>query len=55
MENRDNKMEPYKHRCFYQSGEYNSEDRFAELDRNLKENSAIDIPNLLPIEVQTRK
>jgi hypothetical protein len=37
MENCDNKMEPYKHRCFYQSCKDNSEDRFAELDRKLKE------------------
>jgi hypothetical protein len=34
-------MEPYQHMCFYQSGDYNSEDRFAELDRKLKEKEVI--------------
>jgi hypothetical protein len=37
----DNRREPYQHRCFYQSGEYNSKDRCAELDRKLKEKEVI--------------
>jgi glucose-6-phosphate 1-dehydrogenase len=30
-------MEKFLQRCFYHSGQYNSEDGFAELDRKLKE------------------
>ncbi|KAG8047417.1 hypothetical protein GUJ93_ZPchr0008g11940 [Zizania palustris] len=36
-ENCSDKMEQFLKRCFYQSGQYNSEEDFFELDRKLKE------------------
>ncbi|KAG8065739.1 hypothetical protein GUJ93_ZPchr0004g38500 [Zizania palustris] len=36
-ENCSDKMEQFLKRCFYQSGQYNSEEEFFELDRKLKE------------------
>ncbi|CAL4923159.1 unnamed protein product [Urochloa decumbens] len=46
-ENCGDKMEQFLQRCFYQSGQYNSEDGFAELDRKLKEKEAGKLPNRL--------
>ncbi|PWZ56608.1 Glucose-6-phosphate 1-dehydrogenase 1, chloroplastic [Zea mays] len=40
-ENCGDKMEQFLKRCFYQSGQYNSEEGFAELDRKLKEKEVI--------------
>jgi glucose-6-phosphate 1-dehydrogenase len=40
-ENCGDKMEQFQKRCFYQSGQYNSEEGFAELDRKLKEKEVI--------------
>ena len=36
-ENCEDKMEQFLKRCFYHSGQYNSEEHFAELDSKLKE------------------
>lgn len=36
-ENCDDKMTQFLNRCFYHSGQYNSEDHFSELDCKLKE------------------
>ncbi|OEL34822.1 Glucose-6-phosphate 1-dehydrogenase, chloroplastic [Dichanthelium oligosanthes] len=46
-ENCGDKMEQFLQRCFYQSGQYNSEEGFAELDRKLKEKEAGKLPNRL--------
>lgn len=46
-ENCGDKMEHFLQRCFYQSGQYNSEEGFAELDRRLKEKEAGKVPNRL--------
>ncbi|GJN31758.1 hypothetical protein PR202_gb20195 [Eleusine coracana subsp. coracana] len=46
-ENCGDKMEHFLQRCFYQSGQYNSEEGFAELDRKLKEKEAGRVPNRL--------
>uniref|UniRef100_A0A0E0D247 Glucose-6-phosphate 1-dehydrogenase n=1 Tax=Oryza meridionalis TaxID=40149 RepID=A0A0E0D247_9ORYZ len=40
-ENCSDKMEQFLKRCFYQSGQYNSEEGFSELDRKLKEKETI--------------
>ena len=40
-ENCGDKMEQFLKRCFYQFGQYNSEEGFAELDRKLKEKEVI--------------
>lgn len=36
-ENCEDKMEAFLKRCFYHSGQYNSEEDFEELDKKLKE------------------
>lgn len=36
-ENCDEKMDEFLKRCFYHSGQYDSQDNFAELDKKLKE------------------
>lgn len=36
-ENCNEKKDEFLKRCFYHSGQYNSEDNFAELDKKLKE------------------
>ncbi|XP_025793654.1 glucose-6-phosphate 1-dehydrogenase, chloroplastic-like isoform X2 [Panicum hallii] len=41
------KMEQFLQRCFYQSGQYNTEEGFAELDRKLKEKEEGRLPNRL--------
>ncbi|KAG2551318.1 glucose-6-phosphate 1-dehydrogenase, chloroplastic-like isoform X2 [Panicum virgatum] len=46
-ENCGDKMEQFLQRCFYQPGQYNTEEGFAELDRKLKEKEAGRIPNRL--------
>ncbi|XP_020099637.1 glucose-6-phosphate 1-dehydrogenase, chloroplastic-like isoform X2 [Ananas comosus] len=46
-ENCGDKMEQFLQRCFYQSGQYNSEEDFSELDRKLKEKEAGKLPNRL--------
>uniref|UniRef100_A0A3Q7HD15 Glucose-6-phosphate 1-dehydrogenase n=1 Tax=Solanum lycopersicum TaxID=4081 RepID=A0A3Q7HD15_SOLLC len=46
-ENCDAKMEHFLERCFYHSGQYNSEDDFAELDYKLKEKEGCRISNRL--------
>ncbi|XXG41619.1 hypothetical protein AAC387_Pa01g2050 [Persea americana] len=38
--NCDGKMDEFLNRCFYQSGQYDSDDNFAELDKKLKEHEA---------------
>lgn len=37
-------MEHFLKRCFYQSGQYNSEENFRELDIKLKEKEVIRFP-----------
>ncbi|XP_024026325.1 glucose-6-phosphate 1-dehydrogenase, chloroplastic [Morus notabilis] len=39
-ENCEDKMDQFLKRCFYHSGQYNSEDHFGELDEKLKEKEA---------------
>ncbi|KAG9445904.1 hypothetical protein H6P81_012032 [Aristolochia fimbriata] len=39
-ENCSDKMEQFLQRCFYHSGQYDSEENFAELDRKLKQHEA---------------
>ncbi|XP_057777011.1 glucose-6-phosphate 1-dehydrogenase, chloroplastic-like isoform X2 [Salvia miltiorrhiza] len=46
-ENCGEKMEQFLKRCFYHSGNYDSEENFAELDRKLKEHEAGRISNRL--------
>lgn len=46
-ENCSDKMEQFLQRCFYQSGHYNSEEGFSELDRKLTEKEAGKLPNRL--------
>uniref|UniRef100_A0ACD5W9S9 Uncharacterized protein n=1 Tax=Avena sativa TaxID=4498 RepID=A0ACD5W9S9_AVESA len=46
-ENCSDKMEQFLKRCFYQSGQYNSEEGFCELDRKLTEKEAGKQPNRL--------
>ncbi|VAI44436.1 unnamed protein product [Triticum turgidum subsp. durum] len=41
------KMDQFLKRCFYQSGQYNSEEGFCELDRKLTEKEAGKLPNRL--------
>ncbi|XP_047090760.1 glucose-6-phosphate 1-dehydrogenase, chloroplastic-like isoform X1 [Lolium rigidum] len=46
-ENCSDKMEQFLKRCFYQSGQYNSEEGFCELDRKLTQKEAGKQPNRL--------
>lgn len=46
-ENCDDKMEQFLERCFYHSGQYDSEGDFIELDKKLKEHEAGRISNRL--------
>ncbi|KAI0525211.1 hypothetical protein KFK09_004603 [Dendrobium nobile] len=46
-ENCGDKMEKFLQRCFYQSGQYYSEENFKELDKKLKEREAGKVPNRL--------
>lgn len=39
--NCDGKMDEFLNRCFYQSGQYDSDDNFAELDKKLKEHEVM--------------
>ncbi|CAI9785054.1 unnamed protein product [Fraxinus pennsylvanica] len=46
-ENCDEKMEQFLQRCFYQSGQYDSQENFMELDKTLKEHESGRISNRL--------
>ncbi|ERN17756.1 glucose-6-phosphate 1-dehydrogenase 1, chloroplastic isoform X2 [Amborella trichopoda] len=46
-ENCGDKMEQFLKRCFYHSGQYNSEENFAELDKKLREKEVGKVPNRL--------
>ncbi|XP_021653287.2 glucose-6-phosphate 1-dehydrogenase, chloroplastic isoform X1 [Hevea brasiliensis] len=46
-ENCDDKMDQFLKRCFYQAGQYNSEESFLELDKKLKEKEAGKLSNRL--------
>ncbi|THU53769.1 hypothetical protein C4D60_Mb10t17930 [Musa balbisiana] len=46
-ENCSEKMEQFLKRCFYHSGQYDSEENFAELDKKLKEHEGGRLPNRL--------
>ncbi|KAI3849447.1 hypothetical protein MKX03_030843 [Papaver bracteatum] len=46
-ENCSDKMEQFLKRCFYQSGQYNSEEGFAELDNRLREKEVGKLSNRL--------
>ncbi|CAI9261697.1 unnamed protein product [Lactuca saligna] len=46
-ENCGDKMEKFLERCFYQSGQYNSEEHFAELDLKLKQKEGGKVSNRL--------
>ncbi|CAK9144344.1 unnamed protein product [Ilex paraguariensis] len=46
-ENCDEKMEQFLKRCFYLSGQYDSQENFADLDRKLKEHEAGRVSNRL--------
>ncbi|GLT38851.1 hypothetical protein SLA2020_130700 [Shorea laevis] len=46
-ENCDEKMEQFLKRCFYHSGQYDSEDNFAQLDKKLKEHEGGRVSNRL--------
>ncbi|XVF81437.1 hypothetical protein PTKIN_Ptkin15bG0154800 [Pterospermum kingtungense] len=46
-ENCEDKMEQFLKRCFYHSGQYNSEEHFAELDSKLKEKETGKVSNRL--------
>ncbi|KAJ0038012.1 hypothetical protein Pint_23764 [Pistacia integerrima] len=46
-ENCDEKMEQFLKRCFYHSGQYDSEENFAELDRKLKKHEGGRVSNRL--------
>ncbi|XP_034696519.1 glucose-6-phosphate 1-dehydrogenase, chloroplastic isoform X2 [Vitis riparia] len=46
-ENCGEKMEQFLKRCFYHSGQYDSEDNFTELDKKLKEHEAGRVSNRL--------
>lgn len=40
-ENCGEKMEEFLKRCFYHSGQYDSEENFAQLDKKLKEHEVV--------------
>lgn len=40
-ENCGEKMDQFLERCFYHSGQYDSQDHFAQLDKKLKEHEVI--------------
>jgi len=42
-ENCDEKMDQFLKRCFYHSGQYGSQENFAELDKKLKEHEVMGI------------
>lgn len=42
-------MDHFLERCFYHSGQYNSEDDFAELDYKLKEKEVMDVSLLIGV------
>ncbi|EEF32168.1 glucose-6-phosphate 1-dehydrogenase 1, chloroplastic [Ricinus communis] len=46
-ENCEDKMEQFLKRCFYQAGQYDSEEHFLELDKKLKEKEAGKLSNRL--------
>ncbi|KAJ4975617.1 hypothetical protein NE237_000723 [Protea cynaroides] len=46
-ENCSDKMDQFLQRCFYHSGQYNSEENFSELDKKLKEKEVGRLPNRL--------
>lgn len=46
-ENCNDKMEQFLQRCFYQSGQYGSEENFLEFDQKLREKEAGKLPNRL--------
>ncbi|XAR64367.1 Glucose-6-phosphate dehydrogenase [Bertholletia excelsa] len=46
-ENCDEKMEQFLKRCFYHSGQYDSQDNFTELDKKLKEHEGGRVSNRL--------
>ncbi|GAA0171655.1 dehydrogenase [Lithospermum erythrorhizon] len=46
-ENCDEKMEQFLQRCFYHSGQYDSQEHFRDLDRKLKEHEAGRVSNRL--------
>ncbi|KAJ7109534.1 hypothetical protein O6H91_Y571500 [Diphasiastrum complanatum] len=46
-ENCGDKIEKFLQRCFYQSGQYNSEEDFSRLDKALKEHEGIRLANRL--------
>ncbi|XP_072992928.1 glucose-6-phosphate 1-dehydrogenase 2, chloroplastic-like [Typha latifolia] len=46
-ENCGDKMEQFLQRCFYQSGQYGSDENFSELDKKLREKEAGKLPNRL--------
>ncbi|XVF44287.1 hypothetical protein PTKIN_Ptkin02bG0108300 [Pterospermum kingtungense] len=46
-ENCGEKMEQFLYRCFYHSGQYDSEDNFAQLDKKLKEHEGERVSNRL--------
>ncbi|XP_068327338.1 glucose-6-phosphate 1-dehydrogenase, chloroplastic [Pyrus communis] len=46
-ENCGEKMDQFLQRCFYHSGQYDSQDHFAELDKKLKEHEVGRVPNRL--------
>jgi len=47
-ENCEDKMDQFLKRCFYHSGQYNSEDHFSELDSKLREKEVIYLPSSSP-------
>lgn len=44
-ENCGEKMEEFLRRCFYHSGQYDTQENFTELDKKLKEHEVIEIEN----------
>lgn len=46
-ENCNEKMEQFLKRCFYHSGQYDSQENFAALDKKLKEHEVIGQKNIL--------
>lgn len=48
-ENCEAKMDHFLERCFYHSGQYNSEDDFAELDYKLKAKEVIHVVVLIGV------
>ncbi|RZR90563.1 hypothetical protein BHM03_00018477 [Ensete ventricosum] len=52
LENCSEKMEQFLKRCFYHSGQYESEENFADLDKKLKEHEVKVLRSMKPLQLE---